>query len=111
MQYDGITAKTDEEKANLFADYFESVYCKHDEDETLDSCILNRNDVECSSFIITDCHVKTVLSQMDINKGSGFDGVASIFLRECAEQLKSPLTCIFSTSLTKMHYPTAFKIG
>lgn len=48
---------------------------------------------------------------MDINKGSGFDGVASIFLRECAEQLKNPLTFIFSTSITTMYYPTAFKIG
>lgn len=48
---------------------------------------------------------------MDINKGSGFDGVASIFLRECAEQLADPLRIIFSTSLNGMYYPKAFKIG
>ncbi len=111
IHHDGIMAKSDEEKADLFANFFESVYCKHEEDETLDAFISNRDDVNCYDFVITDSHVKAVLGRMDINKGSGFDGIASIFLRECAEQLKGPLTYIFYTSIMKPYYPTAFKIG
>lgn len=51
------------------------------------------------------------LSRMDLNKGSGFDGFTSIFLRECSDYLSAPLKMIFLVSLTKLHYPTAFKIG
>jgi len=111
MHYNGTSAKSDKDKAELFANYFESNYCNPEEDTTLSSFIFNRNDGECHDFIITDCHVERVLRRMDINKGSGFDGVASIFLRECAQQLKQPLTFIFSTSITKMKYPKSFKIG
>lgn len=111
MNFNGKTAKTDEDKANLFAEYFESVYAKHDEDTTLDSFIAERNDDNCDKFAITESHVKSVLDRMDINKGSGFDGIASIFLRECAAELADPLRMLFSSSLEKMYYPKAFKIG
>lgn len=74
--------KSDEEKANLFAEYFESVYVNDEEDSELDSFITNRNDVNYHNFTITDYHVKSVLHRMDVNKGSGFDVVASTFLRE-----------------------------
>lgn len=111
MNFNDKMATTDEEKANLFADYFEDAYAKHEEDSTLDSFITNRNDENCHDFIITEQHVKSVLQQMDINKGSGFDGIASIFLRECADELAEPLRLIFSTSLSAMYYPEAFKIG
>lgn len=111
MNFNDKTAKTDQEKADLFADFFEDVYVKHDEDQSLHSFILNRNEENCHDFTIEKEHVEHTLRRMDINKGSGFDGVASIFLRECSKELTEPLTIIFSTSLEQMYYPTAFKIG
>lgn len=111
MHYNGKTAGTDQEKSELFAEYFDDVYVKHPEDQSLDTFIQNRNDADCYDFVITKEHVELTLRRMNLNKGSGFDGVASIFLRECAEQITDPLTTIFSTSLVQMHYPSAFKIG
>ncbi|KAG4066151.1 hypothetical protein HA402_010353 [Bradysia odoriphaga] len=102
MNYNNETARTDQEKADLFADYFEDVYAKHEDDQSLDSFILNRNDENCHDFTISREHVESTLRKMDINKGCGFDGVASIFLRECASELTDPLTTIFSTSLTQI---------
>lgn len=111
MIYNNKTAKSTEEKANLFAEFFEDVYKKHEEDNSLDSFISNRNDEHCHNIIITEDIVKAELSLMDLNKGSGFDGVPSIFLRECSEQLKGPLKIVFETALSKKYYPKAFKNG
>lgn len=111
MHFDGTTATSDEEKASLFADYFEKVYAKHDEDATLGSFIADRDDASSHEISIDSCHVMSVLRRMDVNKGSGFDGVASLFLRECAAELADPLAVLFSTSLHHAYYPAAFKIG
>lgn len=59
----------------------------HDEDASLYSFIADRNDENCHNFTVSDFHVMSVLHRMDINEGSSFDGVASIFLREFAEEL------------------------
>lgn len=48
---------------------------------------------------------------MNVNKGAGFDGVSSIFLRECAALLTIPLYTIYSRSLSDGVYPDSFKIG
>lgn len=52
-----------------------------------------------------------MLSTLDLNKGSGFDGVSSLFLRECAEILSEPLCTIYSRSMEDGIYPKLFKIG
>lgn len=39
--------------ANLFAEFFENVYVNHDEDTTIDSFILNRDDANCHNFNVT----------------------------------------------------------
>lgn len=49
--------------------------------------------------------------RMDLNKGSRFDGVASIFLRECAEQLSFSMSTLFTASMSNRYYPTAVKTG
>lgn len=67
MHYNDKTAKTDEEKANLFAECFENVYCEHDVDDTLEDFILNRNDDNCHNFLVTENHIKAVLSRMDLH--------------------------------------------
>lgn len=111
MNLDNRTARTDHEKANLFADFFESVYMNHDDDIFLDSFIQHRNDIGCNDITIAHNHVKKAISGMKLNKGSGFDGVATIFLRECSDQLSSPMAILFSASLSQLYYPKAFKIG
>lgn len=74
MKYGDKTATTDTEKAQLFAEFFESVYVQHTYDSELSSFIENRRDHGCVDVFKT-------LSRMNLSKGSGHDGVSSIFLR------------------------------
>lgn len=48
---------------------------------------------------------------MDLNKGSGHDGISSLFLRECANNLAEPLCSLFSKCMGEGTYPDLFKIG
>lgn len=88
------------------------VYVNYDDDiADLMSFINQRCDTNCFNIDITEESVFAVLSTMDLSKGSGFDGVSSIFLRECAEQMSRPLSDIFRQSLREGIYPDQFKIG
>lgn len=102
-------AETDDEKASLFASFFSSVYHKYEPDNDLLSFISNRNDNNCHRIVINSDHVLSVLQRMDLNKGSGHDGVSSIFLRECAKTLCEPLSDIFSKSIESKYYPNSLK--
>lgn len=111
MKYGDKSASTDIEKAELFAEFFQSVYTKHSIDNELPSFIENRQDHNCFNLRVTAESVLGVLSRMNLSKGSGFDGVSSLFLRECAEILTIPLYTIYSRSLRDCVYPDLFKIG
>lgn len=52
----------DQDKTNLFAEFFESVYKEHEDDNSLDPFIQNRNDEHCHIIDITLDIVKYVLS-------------------------------------------------
>lgn len=100
MNYSNTTATSDVDKANLFAKFFSSVYQKHQTDHgDLKSFIENRLDNNCHGISISADSVISVLGVMDINKGIGYDGVPSLFLRQCAEILCDPLSTIFSQSI------------
>lgn len=98
--------------ANLFAQFFKSVYRTHGNDHGgLESLIVNRSGGNCHHISISLESVLSILSTMDTNKGSGFDGVSSHFLCQCAEILAYPLSVIFSQSIKNGHYPKALKMG
>lgn len=106
------TASTDKDKTSLFADFFQSVYSIHNNDEfDIHEFIANRNETNCHIINATPESVYAVLSTLDQNKGSGYDGISPIFLRECAEFLAEPLSMIFNKSLIDGSYPELFKIG
>lgn len=94
----------------MFAEFFSSVYRKNTNEENYDF-INQRNDNGFQRIVISPDCVFAVLSRMDLNKGAGFDGVSSLFLRECAEYLAEPLSTIFSTSMKTGIYPQKLKIG
>lgn len=111
MTYNNIKATNNMDMANLFAQFFSSVYRTHRNDHDIESFIKNRSDGNCYRISISPESVLSILSTMDTNKGSGFDGVSSYFLRQCAEILAEPLSAIFSQSIKNGHYPVALKIG
>lgn len=48
---------------------------------------------------------------MNLSKGSDFDGVSLLFVRECADVLSEPLSVIFSRFMPDGKYPDLVKIG
>ncbi|XP_037034212.1 uncharacterized protein LOC119072993 [Bradysia coprophila] len=111
VELNGKKASTDSEKANLFAEYFQSVYATEPDDPSLLDFINTRNDHDCYDVTAPTELVHFVLRGMDISKGSGHDGVSSFFLRECADYLAEPLSIVYTQSLVDKCYPDAFKIG
>lgn len=105
------SATTDKEKADLFACHFQSVYVQHDDDPNLNNFIQQRQDGNCFNLNFDIDIIHSVLVKMELNKGSGHDGVSSLFLRECADFLAKPLSDIFTRSMDDGCYPDAFKIG
>lgn len=56
----------------------------HAKDSGLADFIQQRNDQNCFRLKFGDEIVQYVLSMMNLSKGSGYDGISSLFLRECA---------------------------
>lgn len=111
MYLNGDEASNDIEKANMFAKYLKSVYVQHSEDPELENFIQQRNPANCYTPSFSAASIHPILCSMDLNKGSGHDGVSSLFLRECAEFLAQPLSDIFSRSIEGGCFPDALKIG
>lgn len=115
MFCDDEEATNDDEKANLFAKFFASVYRTHPDDSTEDALLLSyinsRNDDGYLNVVATPNIVQKVLKCMDLNKGISPDKLSPLFLRECADVLAEPLAAIYSKSLSDIYYPNAWKTG
>ncbi|XP_037042123.1 uncharacterized protein LOC119078631 [Bradysia coprophila] len=62
LNFENKTATTDQEKADLFAEYFEDVYVNHEEDEFLDSFIMNRDEENCYDLTVSQEHYVKVIN-------------------------------------------------
>lgn len=112
VTYKNQQASSEKDKANLFAEFFQTVYSDFDMgDPEIIDFIRNRNDINCYNIECTTESVFAVLSTMDLSKGCGNDGISPLFLRECAEILAAPLSIIFNKSMRDGIYPDLFKIG
>lgn len=71
--YNDKTATSDSEKANLFAEFFASVFIKRPADSELDDFINGRRDNGFLDIHITPEIVEKILTAMDLSKGQGPD--------------------------------------
>lgn len=111
LNYNGKTATSDIDKANLLAEHLSSAYINHNTDTNLNSFIHNRNDHGCNTFCISEEAVLNSCSTINISKGAGPDKIPPIFIRNCAESLVKPLTLIYSKSIADCQYPKYWKMG
>ena len=92
--------------ANLFNDYFASVYTREDVSSTpsfsLDHTVPTLND-------ITPSIVFDKLKKIDVNKLSGPDGWPILSLKETALQVSVPLSILFKKSLSSGLIPASWK--
>lgn len=94
--------------ANLFAQFFSSVY------NPITNC--NASDVfnkfqAISDIRITPSDIEKSLSELDMNKGEGPDGIPNRVLKLCSHSLYLPLYHIFSKSLTSGVFPKVWKLS
>ncbi|RUM41879.1 MAG: hypothetical protein DSY80_08180 [Desulfocapsa sp.] len=100
--------KNDKEKAEVLAGFFSSVFTRESDTEVPTTPEKNF-DRPVSTITITREKVQKKLEQLKIDKSQGPDKVHPRLLKELAEELSSPLTQIFNTSLNQGRLPTIWR--
>lgn len=101
---DGSIAKTDQEKAEVLNDFFQSVFTR---EPIGDLPMPPHFDYATSldDFDITQEDVRKLLKGLKTGKAAGLDGISPILLVETADQLALPISNIFRKSLNSGRIP------
>lgn len=99
ITYNGITAKTPKEKADLFNLYFASIFQPRDILNSSSSCSLIRNTNQISDISITHVEVANYLQNLDVTKAGGPDAISPRLLKLCSNEIAKSLSDLFNKSL------------
>ncbi len=109
MHLNSHTGISDQDKASLFNQFFESVYSKstsrapHTHSQLAPTPVMDH-------IVITDSEVYTALSSLDPLKASGIDGIGPKILQTCSLALYPVVHHLFSLSLVSCKLPTEWKL-
>ena len=82
MKYNDHEATNDQEKANLFADFFQDMYIS-----SSDIPVLNDNEPSIypiiTDFDLSDSRISSVCEKLDVTKSRGIDSLPPILFRNC----------------------------
>ena len=110
VHLDSRSASSQVDVANLFADFFGSVYTpRSGVVPALNPEWSPLSDVNIHSVSISIGQILSKLNTLDRTKGLGLDGVPPLFLNECRFILARPLWHIFNSSLENGIFPAAWK--
>lgn len=107
LSYNNSTSSSGPEKANLFAEFFSSVYSK--KSNVIPDNLLSTNIFNISNCTISISEIYSKLNSLDIYKGPGPDGIPPILLKQCSFILSRPLCIIFNLSLKTGIFPQLWK--
>ena len=101
LMQNGEPVKNDQDKANVFNHYFYSVFTQEDL-AGLDSLrqSLDYHSPVISSVDFTPSIVHDYLLSLDVSKACGPDLIPAYLLKHCAEEVSSPLSYLFSKSMS-----------
>lgn len=106
MRYGDNISETIVETANLFAEYFSSVYSQYSEPF---DCQCNN---ECTEYLrINEEDISEVIHTLDKNKTNSPDNIPAVFYLYTIDTITKPLKLLFSIFIHEMKYPDAFKIS
>jgi hypothetical protein len=108
-----VWARSDEDKAAMFAEYLATVYVTHDD---LDDNEKERQLPENSSIIqeikyLTVKKVQNEIACLNPRKAPSIDGVTTIMLKELSRKGLVLLTYIFNAILKQKYWPSRLKTG
>ena len=108
MNFDSSSASTDSSKANLFNQYFHSVFHNSSSPANHDNYPATHESLNSITITVTD--VFEALISLDVEKSCGIDRIAPKVLHSCAGPLCEPLHHLFSMSLRHATLPSSWKI-
>ena len=98
-------AETDQEKAKLFNQFFQSVF-----NEKQHHCITFENR-GLNSLLFSETEIQHILEHLTLNKSTGPDNIGNIVLKKCAFSLSKSLLLLFQTISNKGIFPRYWKIS
>ena len=112
ISHNNIVAKTPTKKAELFNSYFSSVFqpSTSKTNDTADSRISRLpTDLQLSDITLDVEEVINSLTNLDVSKAGGPDGIPARLLKECSRQIAPSLCSLFNDSLRSGHIPSEWK--
>jgi hypothetical protein len=108
LKEDGKLTESDQETAEILADYFEEVFIKEDTENIpkVEEKDLNWQDTEMKFSAAT---VMSKLKKLKVDKSPGPDGIHPMVLKECSEAIAEPLSLIFQKSFETSELPEEWK--
>ena len=111
LDEDSMLVDKNSEKANILNQYFASVHYYTVEPTGNIPTIPSKQVEKQNATVITRDIVKKLLSELNVNKFQGPDGLHPRFLKEASEELCSPLSMIFRESILTSTIPKQWKIA
>ena len=96
-------------KANLFNDYFHSVYNHTSAEPPPPGSHPVVPIHELSSVAVSASEVKSIFNNLDASKSPGPDGITARLLKEVAPEISASVTSIFNKTLTSGVFPEKWK--
>jgi hypothetical protein len=59
----------------------------------------------------TSDEVESILQDLDVNKGSGLDGIPPFILKNCAPAFAKPLSLLFNSSIATSVFPDWWRVS
>ncbi|KAG7305587.1 hypothetical protein JYU34_009672 [Plutella xylostella] len=109
INLDKRTASDGQGICNLFNEFFTSVFEPSQCQINVTGNTEESNTVLISTTNITIDLVLKYLKNIDVNKGCGPDDIHPLFVKQCCEQLATPLTVLFRMSLDTGNLPARWK--
>jgi len=109
LHSDSTTTVSDSGKANLFNQFFHSVFTHSNFTlPVMSNLPIPSNHLD--SICITEQEVLDALSCLNSNKASGIDKIPPIILKHCASALFLPIHHLFKSSLNNGTIPSQWKL-
>ena len=109
----GPWARSNQEKADLFAEYLADVFTPNDNtaDQTVTDYLATNLATSANIRLLTPKQIKTAISHLTIRKAPGIDQVSPTMLKELPHKGIVMLTYIFNAILRLQYWPKQMKIA